>query len=75
MAIDEMLCEEKHNKIFEVNLSEMAGTYTFHKEQGTVNIWLESTLVFSGSITKFMDPIIKLMKTIAPRRTFKQTAD
>ncbi len=70
-----MLCEEKHNKIFEVNLSEMAGTYTFHKEQGTVNIWLESTLVFSGSITKFIDPIVKLMKTIAPRRTFKQTAD
>jgi len=76
LAIKEMPLEEKHDKLYDIYLSEMAASYAFHKKQGTVNKWLDSTLeVFSSSMPKFMGPIVKLMRTLAPGRTFKQTAN
>ena len=74
--IKEMPYKEKHDKFFDTYMSEMAGTYSYHKEHGTVDMWLDSTLkVFSGSMPKFMGPIFKLMKTISPGKSFKQTAN
>ena len=68
--------KEKHDKFFDTYMSEMAGTYSYHKKKGTVDKWLDSTLkVFSGSMPKFMGPIFKLMKTISPGKSFKQTAN
>ena len=72
----EMPCEEKYDKLYDVYLSEMAGTYAFHKEQGTVDKWLDSTLkAFSEMTPKFMTSVVKLMKTLAPGKTFKKAVN
>ena len=76
MVIKKMLCEQKHDKLYDMYLSEMAASYAFHEKQGTVNEWLDYTLkVFSSGMPKFMGPIIKLMKALVPGSTFKRTAN
>ena len=70
LTTKEMPYEEKHDKLYDVYLSEMAATYAYHKERGTVDKWLDSTLeLFSSSMPKFMGPIV------SPVKAFKQTAN
>ena len=76
MEIKEMPLEEKYNEIFDMYILENAISYAFHKEQGTVNKWLDYTIeAYRKMMPRFMGPVLKLMKTLAPGRTFKQAAN
>ena len=72
LEIKEMPLEQKYDTILDMYILETAISYAFHKEQGTVDKWLDYTLeAYRG----YMGPMFKMMKTLAPGKTFKQAAN
>jgi hypothetical protein len=55
----EMPIEEKYNQILNFMIFEKAMSYTYHKKQGTLNKWLDYTLV---AYRGYMGPMLKMMK-------------
>jgi hypothetical protein len=69
LAVKEMPLEEKYSAIFDMYILETAASYAFHKEQGTLNKWLDYTV---ESYRAYMAPMVEMMKTLAPGKPFKQ---
>ena len=69
MAVKEMPLEEKYSAIFDMYILETAASYAFHKEQGTLNKWLDYTV---ESYRAYMGPMVEMMKTLASGKPFKQ---
>jgi len=64
--------KEKHNSLFDFYILENAISYAYHKEQGTVDKWLDYTL---EGYRGYMGPMFEMMKTVAPGKAFKQVAN
>jgi hypothetical protein len=69
LSIKEMPIEEKYNQIFNFYILENATSYAYHKEQGTLNKWLDYTLeVYRG----YMIPMFEMMKNLPPKQVANQ---
>lgn len=76
MATKEMPLEEKYDKLYDFLALYYAASYTFNKEQGTEGKWPDYMAKVMGKMMpSFMGPVVKLMTTVAPGRTFKQTVN
>jgi len=76
LAIKEMPLEEKYDKLFDFFVLYYAASYAFNKEQGTVDKWPDYLAKAMGKMMpSLMGPVVTLMRTLAPGRTFKQTVD
>jgi hypothetical protein len=69
LAVKEMPLEEKYTSILDMYILETATSYAFHKDQGTLNKWLDQTV---DSYRAYMGPMVDMMKTLAPGTPFKQ---
>ncbi|MDH5690459.1 MAG: hypothetical protein OEY81_03400 [Candidatus Bathyarchaeota archaeon] len=73
MAIKEMPLEEKYDKLYDFYVFEHATNYAFHKEQGTLDKFVDYYVeAFRKSMPSLMGSVVKLMKTLSPGRTLKQ---
>ena len=69
MAIKEMPLEQKYNGLFDFYLLDNAINYAYHKEQGTVEKWLDYTLeAYKG----YMGQMLEMMKTLTPKQFANQ---
>lgn len=76
MEIKEMSPEEKYDKLLDDYLLSCATGYALHKELGVVDKCLDlSVKAHKKMLPSYMGPVFKLMKMVAPGRTFKQTVD
>ena len=72
MAIKEMPIEEKYDKLLDQYALNTAMNYVLHKEAGTMDKRNDMLLkVWKKMLPRFAGTTIKVMKTIAPGRTFK----
>jgi hypothetical protein len=69
LVVKEMPLEERYNALLDMYVLEAATSYAFHKEQGTLNKWLDYTV---DSYRVYMSPMVKMMKTLALGEPFKQ---
>ena len=79
MEIKEMPLEEKFERLLNQMLVVWASGYAWHKENGTMDEWLDflakvqkKTLPLSTGLGK---AFFKLAKTVSPGRTFKQVVN
>lgn len=74
MSVKEMPIEEKYDKLFDMYILQLAKNYAFNKEMGTMDKWVDYSLkVDRKMMPSFIGPaLFKLMKTLAPGKTFKQ---
>ena len=76
MAIKEMPLEEKYDKLYDFLALYYAAGHAFNKEQGTVDKWPDYLAKVMGKMMpSFMGSVVKLMRTLTPGRTFKQTVN
>ena len=76
LAIKEMSLEEKYDKLYDFLALYYAASYAFNKEQGTVDKWPDYLAKVMGKMMpSFMGSVVKLMRTLAPGRTFKQAVN
>ena len=76
MAIKEMPLEEKYDKLYDFLALYYAAGYAFNKEQGTVDKWPDYLAKVMGKMMpSLMGSAVKLMRTLTPGRTFKQTVN
>lgn len=72
MAIKEMPLEEKYDKLLDQYALAQAMNYVLHKEAGTMDKRNELMLkVWKKMLPRFAGTTLKLMKAVAPGRTFK----
>ena len=73
MEIKEMPIEEKYDRLLDDYLLAIASGYALHKELGVVDksneLWLK---VEKKMLPRYLGPIFKLLKVLAPGRTFNQ---
>jgi len=73
LEIKEMPLEEKYDRLLDDYLLAIATGYALHKELGVVDksndLWVN---VQKKMLPKILGPAFKLLKTLAPGRTFKQ---
>ena len=69
MSTKEMPIEEKYDQIFNYYILENATSYSYHKEQGTLEKWLDYTLEAYG---KLMGPMLEMMKGLPPKQVASQ---
>lgn len=67
--VKEMPLEERYVALLDSYILEAAASYAFHKEQGTLNKWLDYTVT---SFRGHMGPMVEKMKTLTPGEPFKQ---
>jgi hypothetical protein len=65
----EMSSEERFAALFDRYILEAAANYAFHKEQGTLNKWLDYTV---ANFSSHMKPMLEGIKALAPGEPFKQ---
>ena len=76
MAIKEMPLEEKYDKLYDFLALYYAANYAFNKEQGTVDKWPDYLAKVMGKMMpSLMGSVVKLMRPLAPGRTFKQAVN
>jgi hypothetical protein len=69
LMVKEMSLEERYTALFDMYILEAAASYAFHKEQGTLNKWLDHTVT---SLRGYMEPMVEKMKALAPGEPFKK---
>jgi hypothetical protein len=76
LAIKEMPLEEKYDKLYDFLALYYAAGYAFNKEHGTVDKWPDYFAKVMGKMMpSFMGPVVTLMRTLTPGRTFKQAVN
>jgi len=69
-----MPIEEKYDKLLDFFALYYATSYAFNKEQGTADKWPDYLAKAMGkTMPSLMGSVVKLMKTVAPGKTFKQS--
>ena len=76
MAIKEMPLGEKHDKLLDQYVLSELMSYALHKELGTMDKRNDMMLkVWKKMLPSYMGIALKVMKTVAPGKTFKKIVD
>ena len=76
MAFKEMPIEEKHDKLLDQYILSELMNYALHKEMGTMDKRNAMMLkVWKKMLPSVMGVALKVMKTVAPGKTFKKMVD
>jgi len=76
LAIKEMPLEEKHDKLLDQYVLSELMSYALHKELGTMDKRNDMMLkVWKRMLPSYMGIALKVMKTVAPGKTFKKIVD
>jgi len=76
LVIKEMPVEEKHDKLLDQYILSELRNYALHKELGTIDKRNAMMLkVWKKMLPSVMGVALKVMKTIAPSKTFKKMMD
>jgi hypothetical protein len=74
LEIKEMPIEEKYDKLLDFFSLYYATSYAFNKEQGTEEKWPDYLAKVMGNMMpSLMGSVAKIMKTVAPGKTFRQS--
>ena len=72
LEVEEMSMEEKYDKLYDNYVLTDAIALAFIKEMGLIEKFMDHQMkVFKKSIPSMMGPVFKLIKMLAPGRTFK----
>jgi hypothetical protein len=72
LAIKEMPLEERYNKLFDQYVQDSLMNFVLHKQLGTMDKRNDMLLkVWKKMLPSYMGIALKVMKTIAPGKTFK----
>jgi len=76
LAIKEMPLKEKYDKLLDLYVQTEVVNYTLHKELGTIDKRNDMMFkVWKKLLPGYMGIALKVMKTIAPGKTFKKMVD
>ena len=76
MEIKQMPIDEKYDNLLDFFALYYATSYVFNKEHGIENKWPDYLAkVMGDTMPNFMGSIAKMMKTVAPSKTFKKAVN